>query len=68
MCSECYQTPCHPRCPNATTPSVLGYCDECGDEIRQDYEYYTDKNENKYCSIDCAISYYGVKAKEWNCE
>lgn len=40
MCNECYQNPCHPRCPNAPDPEICGYCDCCDDEIREGDEYY----------------------------
>lgn len=32
MCSECRQTPCHPRCPNNDDKPVA-YCDNCGIEL-----------------------------------
>ena len=33
MCSECRQTPCHPRCPNADEPPVVEQCMHCGADI-----------------------------------
>lgn len=68
MCSECWQTPCHPRCPNAPKPPIRGRCKQCGEELREDYEYYTDNEDNKFCSDDCALEYHGIKSKEWDCE
>lgn len=67
MCSECRQYPCHPQCPNAPEPKVRGYCEQCGEELREDYEYYTDNEDNKFCSDDCAIKYHGIKSEEWDC-
>lgn len=66
MCIECRQTPCHPRCPNAPEPKVRGRCEQCGEELREDYEYYTDNKDNKFCSDDCVKEYHGIKSKEWD--
>ena len=68
MCSECWQTPCHPRCPNAPEPKVRGHCKQCGGELREDYEYYTDNYDNKFCSEDCGTEYHGIESKEWEDE
>lgn len=68
MCSECWQTPCHPRCPNAPEPRVCGVCEQCEEELREDYEYFTDDIGNKFCSKECAMEYYGVRVKLWNYE
>lgn len=65
MCSICGFSQCPPRCPNAPEPKVRGYCERCGDELREGYEYYTDVGDNKYCSIECAIEHYEIKSKEW---
>ena len=35
--------------PEAVDPEIMGKCDNCGEELREDYDYYTDKNENKFC-------------------
>lgn len=48
MCSECLQTPCHPRCPNYDPP-VWGECDCCGSEI-YDGDYYYEIDGNIYCN------------------
>lgn len=68
MCVECRQIPCNSKCPNAPNPKVRGYCQQCGEELREDYEYYTDEIGNIFCSEDCALEYYGVKPKGWVCE
>ena len=58
----------HPRCPNAPEPKVRGNCKQCGEELREDYEYYTDKEKNIFCSDDCAKEYNGIESKEWEDE
>lgn len=69
MCEYCYQIiGHHPRCPNAPESKVMGYCEQCGYELREDYEYYTDNENNKFCSDDCALEHHGVQAKEWDYE
>ena len=40
MCSECLQTPCHPRCPNAPEPPIVCQCDNCGRDIRDGDDMY----------------------------
>lgn len=40
MCMECRQNPCHPRCPNASEPPIVLYCDNCGMGIREGDEYH----------------------------
>lgn len=39
MCSECLQTPCHPRCPNAPEPQAVENCHKCGGGILPGDEY-----------------------------
>lgn len=68
MCSECMRHPCHPQCPNSNEPKVIGYCEECGDRLREDYEYYTDNEGSKFCTRECAIKYHGIESKEWDYE
>lgn len=68
MCNECRQMPCHPLCPNAPEPKVRGRCRQCEKEMREDYVYYIDNEDNKFCSDDCALEYHGIKFKEWDCE
>ncbi len=65
MCEVCLSSPCLNLCPNALEPKVRGYCEKCGEELREDYEYYTDREDNKFCSSDCALEYHGIKSKEW---
>lgn len=56
MCSECYQTPCHSRCPNATEPPVFAECEACGEPIYDGDEYY-EIGEHKFCEA-CVVSGY----------
>lgn len=39
MCSECLQTPCHPRCPNAKEPRAVTDCCRCNGGIIPGDEY-----------------------------
>lgn len=59
MCEICHQTPCDCRCPNASEP-IVGECEECGSDIRSDYEFWKDENENLFCSEECVFSFFGV--------
>ena len=65
MCEYCRQHPHNPRCPNAPEPKIRGRCVRCEDELREDYEYYTDNNYNEFCSKECAVLYHGIVSKEW---
>lgn len=65
MCNICLSTPCLNRCPNAPEPKVRGYCGQCGMELREDYEYFIDNEDNNFCSDECAKEYHGIKSKEW---
>ncbi len=68
MCEICHSSPCLNLCPNAPEPKTRGRCEQCGAELREDYEYYTDNEDNKFCSDDCALEYHGIKSKEWEDE
>ena len=48
MCIECRTYPCHPRCPNAPEPPVIGLCCRCGEEIHEGDEIY-DVNDERWC-------------------
>ena len=51
MCEICHRSPCHPRCPNASDPPVVGLCTNCGHEIYDgDDGYYV--NDEWWCE-DC---------------
>ena len=53
MCSECYQTPCHPRCPNAPDPPKVYECAGCSDSIVDGQDYYEVAGK-PYCE-DCVF-------------
>lgn len=60
MCVMCNRTPCHPRCPNAEEVVVDG-CSQCYEDISAGNVYFKDDNGNLFCSMDCAVSYYGIE-------
>lgn len=66
VCEICHSSPCLSRCPNSPNPKVRGYCEQCGEELREDYEYCTDNQDNKFCSDDCVKEYYGIRTEEWD--
>lgn len=68
MCEYCHQYPHHPLCPEAPEPKIRGHCKYCYVDLREDYEYFTDSFDNKFCSDDCAMKYHGIKSKEWEKE
>lgn len=65
-CEMCRQQPCDPRCPNAPEPETRGYCDQCGEGLREDCTYYEDKEFNKFCSDDCAIEFNEICERRWD--
>ncbi len=66
MCEMCRRSPCHPRCPNADPPKVIGQCVQCGQDLTADYTYYSDADGNLYCSKECALDYIGVTEEEYD--
>ena len=54
MCEECYQFPCHPRCPNAPEPVAVHECVCCGSDIYAGEDYY-DIEGDAYCK-ECVTS------------
>lgn len=67
MCNICLQSPCANRCPNASHPKIIEECAQCGVGLREDYEYYTDNEGNKFDVFECAIKYHGIKSIEPFC-
>lgn len=65
MCNICMSNPCLPRCPNAAPPKTIGRCLFCGEDLTEDYEFYTDNMDNMFCSKECACDYHGIQSKEW---
>lgn len=64
MCQVCGFTNCHPRCPNYEYHKV-GTCDRCGEDLYEGYEIWTDYDDNKFCSEDCAKEYHGIKEMDY---
>jgi hypothetical protein len=58
MCSECLQTPCHPRCPNAPEPDAVYYCERCGKRIYDGDGYY-DLCDEIWCE-ECVKDQYHI--------
>lgn len=52
-CEYCHQSPHDCRCPNAES-EIIGACAYCGEDISPAWEYYTDNEENLFCSKECA--------------
>lgn len=48
MCDHCLQSPCHPRCPNASEPPLFANCVGCGAEIYDGDAYY-EVDGDPYC-------------------
>lgn len=57
----CGRIPHDSRCPYADEPKVVGKCVYCNEEITAAYEYYTDNEDNMFCSTECALKYHGIK-------
>ena len=39
----------------------FGYCENCGDEVTDDYgEYYITDNGEVFCCVDCICEHYGL--------
>lgn len=55
MCSECRQTPCASRCPNADDPPIVTYCVKCHLPIREGEDYF-DVEGDPFCE-NCMHSF-----------
>lgn len=66
MCEVCRSTPCKSACPNAPKPQVMGYCRMCNSELRSDYTYFRDTNDDIFCSRECADTFHGITEEEWS--
>ena len=62
MCSICYYTPCHPRCPNYVSPKARHYCSVCDEGIYEGEEYITNDNGD-YAYWECVD--YGRDLIKW---
>ena len=63
-CEFCGHEPHDFRCPNAE-PKTHGRCKQCLLHLRDDYPYWTDNDDNKFCSEECANKWNGIAEKEW---
>lgn len=59
-CEYCHQSPHDCRCPNAES-EIIGACAYCGEDISPAWEYYTDNEENLFCSKECAEQFHGIE-------
>lgn len=60
MCEICLSVKCLSRCPNADEIKIAN-CDFCNEDIIEGCELWTDENDYKYCSEECAIKNNGIK-------
>ena len=58
MCSECRQSPCHPRCPYAPEPKAVFICSGCSHEIYEGDDYWDIMGE-QFCE-ECIDKAKGV--------
>ena len=54
-----------PRHPQAPQPRIMGRCKTCNEELREDYTYFTDENDQTFCCLECALEHYQIKEVEW---
>ena len=40
---------------------ILGFCRNCGEYITDEYEYFVDDENFKFCTDKCYLEYYGIK-------
>ncbi len=46
-------------------PRIMGECFNCKDELREDYTYFRDEEDNTFCCTKCALEFYGLRETEW---
>ena len=63
-CEFCGHEPHDTMCPNFL-PKIHGYCKQCYAPLRDDYTYWTDYDDNKFCSEECVKKYNNINEKEW---
>lgn len=63
-CEICKTSHCRGTCPSAPEPPVMGYCKMCNDELRYDYNYFRDTNDDIFCSRECADAFHGITEEE----
>lgn len=60
MCDVCFQNPCDRRCPNADIKTI-GVCEVCKGDLYAEETYWTDCNDNMFCSKECAVEYNEIR-------
>lgn len=43
-------------------PRIIGKCEFCEEELRDDAELWTDEEGNRFCSAECAMEFHGIHA------
>lgn len=61
MCDICRSNPCRGVCPNSSE-DIIGFCQSCGSAVEKGYEYFTDGEDNLFCTLECALKYYGIES------
>lgn len=66
MCSVCWQTPCNPRCSNASEPKPSVYCRKCGKPMYAGDKHYDDICEDCLNDMDTTewLELFGENMKE----
>ena len=44
----------------------MGHCRACNAELRYDYTYFRDTNDDIFCSRECAELFHGITEEEWS--
>lgn len=52
MCDICFQSPCHPRCPNYVPQKTSHYCSVCYEGIYAGEEYI-ENDDGEYAHWEC---------------
>ncbi len=64
-CEICRQKPCDSRCPNAEN-IIVGICEQCKEPVCAGYTYWTDEDNNTFCSQDCAMNFHEIRETEYD--
>lgn len=43
---------------------ILGYCEECGNDVTDETDCYCDEEGHYYCSCECVMEHYGIHRLE----
>jgi hypothetical protein len=64
-CDICHRSPHDIHCPNANPVKIHGYCKKCYEPLPDDYTYWTDYDDNRFCSERCAEEWNKIEEKNW---